>query len=401
MEWKTIWSYLPLDFGINIGVIKNTIQKTIFWNNVDGQKIRVKFTNLYGKKALKMKAVSVNIYKEGEITDRRDVFLTLNRQKEIVLEPGEECYSDEVDFEIRNSENLILSIYFEDEVEVHQACCTWSNASWHTVYEQDKTILKSCDEDRDEFYSYEVFPFIEKYMNKADLLVGISEIRLYTERDVRILSLFGDSITHMSYYSDALMKRLYKEFPGKLVVLNKGIGGNKLLSDASYLAAIPGHGKSSGRAGIHRFTKDVFETECPDFVYILIGVNDLMHPYLLKQEDLIPSEEALITAYTEMILYARQKGSQVYLCTIMPLKGETIPFGPKGEEVRKKVNLWIRNQDLSDGVIDFDRATARDKEYMKEELHIGDGLHPNEKGGKVMAEEAVNTGGIYYGVVTS
>lgn len=394
MEWKTIWSYLPLNYGVKIGTIKNTVQKTTFWNNVSGSKIKVKFSNRFGQSLLKMKEVTIGLKKSDSDDFLKTVHLTLGGKVEINLKPGEVCYSDEVFLECNAGDEIVLRVWFEEEIDVYESCCTWSKKSWKTSFFQD---LES-DGKNSEIPCHTQFPFIGEYMSQADVVIGISEIRVFTEDEVRVITLFGDSITHMSYYSDALAQRLYDSFKGSVTLLNKGIGGNKLLSGATVIDEIPGRGNCSGKSGVSRFETDVFETEIPNDVFILIGVNDLMHPYLKNDLSTLPEVEEFISAYKKLISISRMKGSRVFLSTLMPLKHELTPFGPEGEKLRKKINDWILCQKLSDGVFDFSRVSSKDSERMKDEYHIGDGLHPNSEGGIAMAQEVLIRGGFNCGI---
>ena len=54
------------------------------------------------------------------------------------------------------------------------------------------------------------------------------------------------------------------------------------------------------------------------------------------------------------------------------------------------MNSWIRQTAKADGVLDYDRAAANPEQpdRMKDGIHIGDGLHPNTRGGELMAETA-------------
>ena len=58
------------------------------------------------------------------------------------------------------------------------------------------------------------------------------------------------------------------------------------------------------------------------------------------------------------------------------------------EKTRRDVNQWIRTQSVYGGYFDFDDILKNDTvpAYLKEEVHIGDGLHPNTMGGKILAE---------------
>lgn len=398
MEWKTSWSYLPLNFDTTIGSLENITQRTTFWNNITGEKVKVKFSNKYGTTPLKLKEVVIGQKEKNSSQILNQINLTVKGNEEIVILPGQEFYSDEAVFEIQAGTDIVLSVYFEEKNQIQSSCCVWAKESWHTEYMTEGNYTRK--EKEESLESFEVYPFIETYMDKADILVGISEIRLFTEDDVKVITLFGDSITHMSFYSDSLMEILYQKFPGKVTILNKGIGGNKVLSDSSYIAEIPGHGRCSGDAGLKRFEKDIYATEVPDYIFVLEGVNDIMHPYFLKKPETLPQKQELISAYITMASIAHQKGSKIYFSTILPLKHEKTPFGPKGEEIRISVNEWILNQKESEGVFDFAGAVAKDKESMKEHLHTGDGLHPNKEGGIVMAQVVFQDGGIDNGIIT-
>lgn len=395
MKWKTAWSYLPLDFGTKIGTLKDTVQKTTFWNNISGDRVRVTFSNRYGRTAMTMKEVIIAQKKKGTDDIISSVHLTRDGKRHIHVMPGESCHSDEAIFNVNAGDDIVLWVHFEDELDVYKACCTWSRMSWKTTYIQntgkENTILSSPVQ----------FPFIESYMHQADVLVGISEISVLTQDEVHVITLFGDSITHMSYYSDALMEKLYNTFKGRVTLLNKGLGGNKLLSDATVLEAIPGHGRASGPSGLSRFEADVFGSEQPDDVYILIGINDLMHPYLKNDLRALPELEDLIGAYKKLIAMGHSKGSRVYLSTLLPLKHTQTPFGPEGEQLRQSVNAWILSQDLADGVFDLCKAVSKDEQTMIDAYHIGDGLHPNSEGGIAMAKEVLKTGGMNSGTLTS
>ena len=398
MEWKTSWSYLPLNFDTTIGSLENITQRTTFWNNVNGEKVKVKFSNKYGTTPLKLKEAVIAQKEKDSSQIVKHTNLTVNQKEEILILPGQEFYSDEVEFEVSAGTDIVLSIYYEERNEIQSCCCVWAKESWHTEYLTGGNYTRK--EKVETQKSFEVCPFIGTYMDQADILAGISEIRLLTENEVKTITLFGDSITHMSFYADSLMEVLYHRFPGKVTILNKGIGGNKILTDSSFILEIPGHGRCSGDAGLKRFEKDVFETEIPEYVFVLEGVNDIMHPYFLKRMDTLPKAQDLIAAYIAMADIAHQKGSNIYFSTILPLKHEKTPFGPEGEQIRIEVNEWLLAQKESEGVFDFAGAVAKDKESMKEHLHTGDGLHPNKKGGTVMAPVVFQNGGIDNGIIT-
>jgi lysophospholipase L1-like esterase len=59
------------------------------------------------------------------------------------------------------------------------------------------------------------------------------------------------------------------------------------------------------------------------------------------------------------------------------------------EELRLRLNEWIRTAGIFDYVFDAEacvREERKDGCYFAEGLHQGDHLHPNAKGGKILAD---------------
>jgi lysophospholipase L1-like esterase len=385
MEWKSVWSYLPVNYNTNIGTISNITQRTLFENNLSGTKIKVKFSNLFSKKPIILEHVVIGKRhkRKAEIKDFKTI--TYQGDKKIVIESENEFYSDEIDFSVSFEEELVLSIYVKEITQICSVCSNWAARSWNTrfglngnyVYEQNFT----------ETDCYDVYPVLQDDPNKADNIFGITEIKIYTDSDVKTVALFGDSITHMSYYSDALIEKLYKCYPEKITVVNRGLGGNRLLQDFSRAQEVVGGGMIFGAAGVKRFYHDIYDSDRPDFVIVLIGINDFMHPFVFEHYDEVVTVKEYQKGIFELISIAHENGSKILIGTITPFIHGEIDWFTQAETLRQKANEWIRNQRLSDGIIDFDMVTRKeDTVYMLEDYHLGDGLHPNAAGGKRMAD---------------
>lgn len=386
MEWKTAWSYVPIDYNTTIGTVENITQRTFIWNNLTADKVKIKFSNLYSKEPLVLdKVVIAQREKDTKSLHTEEVITYLGNEKMVIM-PGQEYYSDELSWNIQVGTEIVLSIYIKEKANIQSACSTWAARSWHTVYGLNGDYTKA--QNFEEKESREIYPFVEADVNKSNIIVGVSEIKLYTNEKVKTIALFGDSITHMSYYSDALMERVYPKLSEKVTIVNRGIGGNRILHDASYVKDMPGNGRCFGIAACKRFEEDVYSSECPEMVIILEGVNDMMHPYVFGHEEEAVSAKDLQAGLETLIQIAHEKGSKVYLGTVMPFRNNELEWLPDSEWVRLDLNEWIRNQKIADGVIDFAKAIEKEEnpEYMKEDMHIGDGLHPNHEGGIVMAE---------------
>lgn len=385
MEWKTAWSYCPINYDTTIGSVSNLTQRTYFKNNISGNKIKLKFSNIYAKEHLTLDKVVVGFRKNNDEEICNFINVTYQGKEKIVIKSGEEFYSDDIDFDISAGNEIIISMYVKDKTNIQSACSTWAARSWHTEYKRggDFTEVQNIDGEKSE----DIYPFVKADVNKANIVFGISEIKVLTDKDISTVVLFGDSITHMSYYYDALIERIYSKYPDQITFINRGIGGNRVLNDATYIKEIDGKGKCFGEAGIKRFANDVLKEE-PDAVMILEGVNDIMHPYQFDHMDEAVTADDLINGMKILIDKVHSINSRVYLGTVMPFFNEQFTWMTEGEEVRNKYNEWVRKQNLTDGIVDFDKIIRdeNNNHYMNNETHIGDGLHPNIKGGKIMTD---------------
>ncbi len=191
-----------------------------------------------------------------------------------------------------------------------------------------------------------------------------------------VIVAFGDSITDgfgatvdaNRRWPDILAERL----KGKAAIVNAGISGNRVLSDGAIAMF--------GEAALSRFDRDVLSVPGATHMIVLEGVNDLGgRPN--------PTAAELIAGYRQLIARAHAHGIKVYLATILPYGGAGY-FRAEAEKERAAVNAWIRSNKEADGAIDFD-AVIRDPvepTKMRKDLHVGDWLHPNDAGYKLMGE---------------
>lgn len=385
MEWKMAWSYLPVNHNTCIATIKDTTLRGFFLNNLEGDKIRIKFSNIYSPEPLVLDCVTLGKRNRFDSATSGFQNVTYQGDQSIKLGPGEEFYSDEIDLSISSSEDIVVSIYVKEPVNIYSVSSTWSAKSWYTRYGIGDNYTMA--DDFPETDNYDIYTLLKYDVNRANHIFAISGIEVYGGSKVRTLALFGDSITHMSYYSDVLAQRIIDEYPARVSLVNRGLGGNRLLHDYSKIEQIPGGGTIFGGPGVERFSKDIYQEDIPDYVIVLIGINDIMHPHVFNKHDQIISLEEYKNAIGRLINIAHKKGSKIFLGTILPFKMEEADWFDRAEELRIAINQWIREQKIADGVIDFDMA-IRDKnmtDRMDDSCHLGDGLHPNEEGGRRMA----------------
>ncbi|MBB5917596.1 lysophospholipase L1-like esterase [Nocardia transvalensis] len=175
-------------------------------------------------------------------------------------------------------------------------------------------------------------------------------------------------------YTDFLQHRL--DAAGiPITVLNSSIWGNRVVRNQT----IP----QTGPGALARLQHDVIDTAGVSDAIIASGTNDLAFPPTQNPEQ-------LAAGYTEIIDRLHAAGIRVHLATIPPSVRSFIAGGlaPEAEGVRQRVNDWIRTQQLSDSVIDFDAVLRdpADPAAQRPDLVSPTLVHPNPKGHQALAD---------------
>ena len=202
-------------------------------------------------------------------------------------------------------------------------------------------------------------------------------------RDSRpaVIVALGDSITEGAVavrgshgqWPELLGSRLEQACPGRFVVLNQGISGNKVFD----------HGRSHG--ALSRLDRDVIALPGVDQVIVFEGINDIRHSGGASPRPGRGSEDMLL-AYRQIADRLAQHGIRAFAGTITPF-GKSERYEPVSAATRNAINAWIRGGGTGyAGVIDFDRAVRdpAEPESLPEAM-TRDGLHPNDAGLERMA----------------
>jgi lysophospholipase L1-like esterase len=210
----------------------------------------------------------------------------------------------------------------------------------------------------------------------------LSRVEAIASAEAAAIVTLGDSITDgtastpntNSRWPDVLASRLQANPATKhLSVLNAGIAGNRVLSEAN-----PGFGINA----LARFDRDVLAQPGVRFVTVLEGINDIG----MASNPAEPTAADIIAGHQQLIERAHLKGIKIIGATLTPFEGARY-FTSEGEVKRQAVNAWIRTSKAYDAVIDFD-AVIRDPANPTKFLaayNSGDNLHPNDAGYKAMA----------------
>jgi lysophospholipase L1-like esterase len=201
---------------------------------------------------------------------------------------------------------------------------------------------------------------------------------------------FGDSITDgaastadtNNRWPDHLARRLLSQGI-KMGVLNAGIGGNRVLSEATVPSGVDTRAVGAGINAIARFERHVLSLPGVTHVIVMEGINDIGN----ARQNPTPTAEDLIAGHKQLIEQAHARGIKIYGATLTPFWGAAY-FTDVGEAKRQALNDWIRNGRAYDGVVDFDKATRdpNDPKKLLEKYDSCDYLHPSDAGYKAMAE---------------
>lgn len=346
----------------------DTTLRQVMRVSIGGAKLRVRFSNAFGRTPLTLLSARVARAAGGSaIHAASDRALTFRGQPSATIPEGALVVSDPLDFELAPLSDLAVTVYLRGApagVTSHPGSRTTSYL--HAGDAVSATELAGAVR-VDHWY----------FLNGIDVVVG---------RSAGAVAILGDSITDgrgsttngNDRWPDNLARRLQsaKGLPD-VAVLNHGIGGNRLLRDGL------------GPNGLARLDRDILAQPGVRWLIVLLGINDIGTRASAKaQGESAATAEDIIGAYEQVIARARPHGIRVYGATILPFEGFTSYFTPDAEADRKKVNDWIRTSGRFDGVIDFDAAT-RDPERpsrLSAAVDGGDHLHPSAAGYRIMAD---------------
>lgn len=378
-DWVETWGAAPLPpaeafgpFPATPSFNNQTVRQTVRVS-LGGHRIRIRFTNEFGRKPLLIGAASVALASEKGMVQGARVPVLFSGQRNVLVPAGAPVVSDPIDLPVAALGSLSISLYVPEDT----GPCTCHQTGVQTAYVSDSGNFVDGDFTPKSNNTYREF---------------ISGVDVDAGKGGRAVVVLADSISDgvgvtpdtNGRWPDLLANRLNAKGEAGWAVVNMGISGNQLLSDGMGVSALA------------RFDRDVLSVPGAKALIIFIGVNDLgmglgsAGPLGTKFRNPSPNykitPEAMIAGYRQLIARAHARGIKVIGATITPYEGASY-YTPAGEAVREAINTWIRTGHEVDGVIDFDKA-IRDPASpgrMKEGWNI-DHLHGNDAGYKVMAD---------------
>ncbi|MEQ1107048.1 SGNH/GDSL hydrolase family protein [Acinetobacter seifertii] len=377
-QWITTWAASPQkvwnkDFVFPTNIpeqITNQTIKQISQISLGGEAVRLVFTNQYGEQPLYIDQTTIGLANAASLKYKSTYPVYFSGQLKAKILPGKQLVSDPIELAVSDHTQLVVNSFIQKPTTFKTFHWDAKQTSWLIKGNQTTNFTTPTD----------------AKTTTARLLLSAIEVK--PKQKAQVVAVIGDSINDgatatldaNSRWTDFLAKRLSAH---QVAVINSGISGNRLLTDGM------------GDSVLKRLNSEVFQYSGVKSLIVLIGINDISWPgtaFASKQQ--IPSFEALTEGYQRVVREAHQQGMQVIGATLLPFSG-ALPntpldnyYQPNKDELRQRINQWIRTSHTFDGVIDLDNGLKDPKhpDRLNPIYDSGDHLHPNDHGNQHMAE---------------
>jgi lysophospholipase L1-like esterase len=350
-----------------------------------GKRVRVRFTNAFGTRPVTFDGVYAGLaLSGGAVVKGTNRALRFGGNGSVTIAPGETVWSDAVDLpfvkDVAEMSGRRMAVSFH--VGGESGPMTWHAKALTTSY-----VSRPGAGSRGEAEDESAFPFTTTSWYFVDAL------DVMAPADTKVVVAFGDSITDGTAstlngddrWPNALARRLHARYGNRVVVVNAGIGGNRVSGPAEYWAAQPFAG---GPSVLARLDRDVLSLSGVTTVIWLEGINDFAKAVNAPVEQ-------VSAAMQEGVARMKTKGVRVIGATVVSALASTNAAHGSVEEdgKRRDLNEWIRGSGVFDEVADFDKATLDPAtgqlraEFVPDSTTggAGDRLHPNRAGYMAMA----------------
>ncbi|MFW6597367.1 GDSL-type esterase/lipase family protein [Propionibacteriaceae bacterium Y2011] len=376
LDWVGAWTASPLGAGRDTDTVQGkgfddqTVRNVVHLA-AGGDQVRIEVTNAYGDRPLHVGAATVAVRTSGGAIDPTTVAeLRFDGAASAVVAPGAVQTSDPVELSVAPGTDLAVSLHLPEPT---------GPVTWHQNAAATSYVSGPGDHTGDaDATAYE--PIGSWFF--------LSQVSVHGSGSRGAVVAFGDSITEgyrtttdaNHRYPDLLNARLAAGPAGlRLTALNAGIGGNRLLTDSD--GATRSHESAQ-----HRFVRDVVSRTGATTVIATFGTNDLAS-YGGNADGGLATTDDLIRGMQQLIAEAHAADIRIMVGTIAPFGGSNI-YNERTEAVRQDYNTWVRRSGEPDAVADFDAALRdpADPTRIRDDLHSGDRVHPNDAGAQAMAD---------------
>ncbi len=412
-KWITAWGTGSTNISLqgydNItAFIGDITARTVITPTASGNQVRVRLSNHFGEKELKIETCTVAKSVSGSrIDDSTLRFITFNGYPSVTIPAGAEVLSDPVEFNVVAQENIALSVFLKDFSEVKTMGLS-GGETYIKLDEADNTRTESfglldglLDDEYVKIFEQAGFGLDPSLSYSIIHVVPIfSSVDVFSENpDAYSVVVVGDS-TVSNNFPQYLSEMITNKNITDVGVVGKGIIGNQLGRDGLGFGSF-----LFGESMLNRFQRDVLSQSGVKYVIVKIGTNDIVHPVCKDIQEQYPgiqqpTAEDIIKNFQTVFKLCHDNNLRVIACAITQWKGYTRNFLNTGDrydrteeqrhadwEIALKVNDWLATTTEHDGYVDFNEITKNpeDPEAMRPEYTL-DGAHPTELMQKVWAQ---------------
>lgn len=377
-EWYSLWAQAHSPVPQKNFVRPNQTISLWFVSGLSGSKLRIRLENCSKEQVTRVGEVTVYV-------EDRCIPITFKKKKSIDIMPDTDVYSDEYDCEIRSGCPVEIRIYYPSDCKFTSggrsfaaasvsAPGNYTNQEWQAAKRIFKTMMKTTAGCGD----------VEA------VIPALGGIEIYSDSAKGVIVAFGDSITQQGTWVRALGERLLKESCGTYSLINKGIGGNRLLHDAGKM-------KIYGDSGLHRMHHDIGIEQNVKTVILALGTNDIGLPgtgLLSDSLEELPKLAEYQKGVECLVDQLHKKNIRVIGTSILPRRKpegfilkKLLTYTKQQEKLRCECNEWLRSAEIFDGFLDYDAFAQHPyRQGLRREMDRGDGLHLSWYGGMLLAD---------------
>ena len=375
MKWVTMWGNAqslvmpsPAKYARDL-----TLRYPIF-SPFDGSKIRITLDNYCVDEKVKIDYILVSKGKklsDEQIDDFK--YLTFKGKKEVIIEPHAYVISDELEFNLKSDEYLIVSLYIKDFINLTGGVDIEGPLSkgYFAYGEQAKDTKLNINTSMPTSWVY-----------------FLSNIDIYTDKNNKAVICYGDSITSENW-PDEMLIELRKKNIKNISIIRKAVSGTRILRQYECITY-----QSYGLKGSNRFLHEISSVSGAETVIVQQGINDIIHPVgvdinIFRPMSDLPTVDELINGIEYYKSIAEKLNLKFVVGTLLPIYNWRT-YAPFREDLKNSFNNKLRN---SYPLIDFEAEIGYEKNgiwYFKEGCDSGDHLHPSKLAYKLMGILAAN-----------
>ena len=355
-----------------------------------GPRARLRFSNAFGTKPITLDHIFTGQQAiAGAIVKGSKTAVTVNGKEGTTIEPGRSVWTDPVTLSfVHDPADPVLAgrrMAVSFHVAGESGPLTWHAKALTTSYLTGPGAGAAATAEETD----QNFPFATASWYLLDA------VDVEAPAGTRLVVALGDSITDGTdstlngddRWPDVLAGRLQAQYGSRVVVVNQGIGGNRIIGPGDYTPAKP---FSGGPSAEQRLDRDVLSLSGVSSVIWMEGTNDFGKS---GEGVTVEQVEAGVKQVSDR-LRAGNARIKIIGATLTPNLHSTNPDHGSAEEDAKvrAYNDFVRSTKLFDEVVDFNTVTLdTETGEMKPEFvpdntmgGPGDKLHPNRAGYRAM-----------------